>query len=425
MDANTERVPRRRRKAPRHAVPTLVEQRERKPIAFGWGADLNHREREALKEKFALFAGIGLAIVLAIILGWGVLQDEVITPHNIAIENNKPVAQVGAQVIRLGYYKRFEQFQANQLSDNLNQLSTEISTLQADPKKNAAQLAQLQQQQSLMQSQQGSLASSSLTTLIEDSVLNQKAASVGVVATPKVKRKVMTDLMHQAGGVRSLQTFIANSGMTHSEIQYLAVSDWLRKQVGNKLAKTVAHYQTEVRASHILIPASKKALAVQLYHQALSGANFAALARKYSTDPGSAKKGGDLGYFTKNQMVAPFANAAFAMKVGQIRLVKSQFGWHIIKVTGRKQAKLTGSQYQQAQSTALAGWLTKEEGLLHVQRFIAPSALPTVPITPVATTSTTNNIVPSTAAPAPIVTAVPQPKTSSNSAPAKPSGKKP
>jgi len=68
------------------------------------------------------------------------------------------------------------------------------------------------------------------------------------------------------------------------------------------------------------------------------GADFAALAKQYSEDPGSKDKGGDLGFFSKDQMVAPFADAAFALKVGEITKtpVLSQYGYHIIKKTGEK-----------------------------------------------------------------------------------------
>ena len=98
-----------------------------------------------------------------------------------------------------------------------------------------------------------------------------------------------------------------------------------------------------VRASHILLSAVigpdsvKKIEQVHdLLKQARAGADFAELARAHSEDPGSAVQGGDLGYTARESWVKPFADAAFGARVGQIvGPVRTQFGWHIIKVTGR------------------------------------------------------------------------------------------
>ncbi len=106
--------------------------------------------------------------------------------------------------------------------------------------------------------------------------------------------------------------------------------------------------EEQVRAKHILIsPARKnisddeaKKLAEKIYNQLKKGADFDKLAKKYSDDPGTKDKGGDLGFFPKGRMVKPFEDAAFSLKVGQIsKPVKTRFGYHIIKVTGRKKAK--------------------------------------------------------------------------------------
>jgi parvulin-like peptidyl-prolyl isomerase len=87
----------------------------------------------------------------------------------------------------------------------------------------------------------------------------------------------------------------------------------------------------KVRASHILC--EKMSQAQQVMKELDAGSDFGKLAMKYSTCP-SKKKGGDLGFFGKGQMVKEFEQAVFSMKVGEIRgPVKTQFGYHVIKRT--------------------------------------------------------------------------------------------
>src|SRR5947209_14412172 len=106
----------------------------------------------------------------------------------------------------------------------------------------------------------------------------------------------------------------------------------------------------QVKARHILIapkgsPAAQpgkeltdeqaKAKAEDLRKQIVAGANFDELAKKESDDTGSGAGGGDLGTFTRGQMVPEFEEAAFSAKVGEVTpVVKTQFGYHIIKIEG-------------------------------------------------------------------------------------------
>lgn len=89
----------------------------------------------------------------------------------------------------------------------------------------------------------------------------------------------------------------------------------------------------KIKCSHILVAKHSEALLV--LERIKKGEKFGKLAKECSTDTGSAKKDGNLGYFTKGMMVKPFESAAFKLGVGQIsEPVKSEFGYHIIKRTG-------------------------------------------------------------------------------------------
>jgi len=91
---------------------------------------------------------------------------------------------------------------------------------------------------------------------------------------------------------------------------------------------------SKIRASHILV--EKQSHALRIAEELKKGGSFAELARKDSKCP-SAKKGGDLGFFGRGQMVKEFEQAAFSLKMGEVSApVKTRFGYHIIKKTGEQ-----------------------------------------------------------------------------------------
>jgi peptidyl-prolyl cis-trans isomerase D len=108
-------------------------------------------------------------------------------------------------------------------------------------------------------------------------------------------------------------------------------------QAAYEKAKSRLEVPEKRRARHILITGKDDAAALaqaqQVLSQAKSGGDFGALAKQYSQDPGSAQNGGDLGWAERSSFVKPFADALFAMKVGEIAgPVKTQFGYHIIRL---------------------------------------------------------------------------------------------
>lgn len=117
------------------------------------------------------------------------------------------------------------------------------------------------------------------------------------------------------------------------------------------------HRYPKIEASHILIAyqnregvldsAAAKSRADSVLAELAAGASFEDLVARYSDDPGSKEKGGDLGYFERRMMVKEFDEAAFQMEVGQISgLVQTNFGYHIIKLTDKMDTQPFESEYE-------------------------------------------------------------------------------
>jgi len=105
------------------------------------------------------------------------------------------------------------------------------------------------------------------------------------------------------------------------------------KETVNKEVKMNKEF-TQVRASHLLVKTEEEVK--KLREEILAGKDFAEVAKEVSMCPSGAK-GGDLGYFGRGQMVPEFDKAAFSLPVGEIsEPIKTQFGWHLLVVTGQR-----------------------------------------------------------------------------------------
>ena len=108
------------------------------------------------------------------------------------------------------------------------------------------------------------------------------------------------------------------------------------------------------------------------------GEDFTAVAQELSTDQSTAANGGDLGWFTREEMVEPFAEAAFALEPGSISdPVETEFGWHVIQVLERDPDRpLTDAQINRLQQTAEERWLEEERAKLTVSSTLPPTPTP-------------------------------------------------
>jgi peptidyl-prolyl cis-trans isomerase C len=161
-----------------------------------------------------------------------------------------------------------------------------------------------------------------LDRVIDMRLLGEKAAEAGLGDDPEVEARVAeakTQIMSQVYLERKREERITDDRLEKAYQAY-------RKKNPAK---------DQVRARHILV--KKEQQANDLIAKLDEGANFGELAKKHSTGP-SGKKGGDLGFFGKDKMVEPFTDAAFKLDAGEYTAnpVKTQFGWHVIKVEEKR-----------------------------------------------------------------------------------------
>jgi peptidyl-prolyl cis-trans isomerase C len=198
-----------------------------------------------------------------------------------------------------------------------------------------------------------------LKRIIETRLLAQEAARLGLAPDEDRIAKRIGAIEHQAGGAERLDASLAAGGTSREQLETsIREMELVRALINTKIrpgitvgddeikqlyeSKPEAFTTTEaMHARHIIISvepdadpatvAAARERAEQARKRALAGEDFAALAKELSDGP-TASKGGDLGFFTAEQMVAPFAKAAFALAPGEIsEVVRTRFGFHVIK----------------------------------------------------------------------------------------------
>jgi peptidyl-prolyl cis-trans isomerase C len=124
--------------------------------------------------------------------------------------------------------------------------------------------------------------------------------------------------------------------------------------------------EDEVRARHILVAEEEEANAIIARLEA--GEEFEAIAAEASQDPGSRAQGGDLGFFTRERMVAPFAEKAFELEPGETsEPVQTQFGWHVIRVEERRERPIPGFEEMRPQIDSYLARRAQQETILSLR----------------------------------------------------------
>ena len=202
--------------------------------------------------------------------------------------------------------------------------------------------------------------------VVEQKLLSQEASRNGIEPNEVRVAQMIQAIEQQAGGREALDASLAEMGSNHEQVmEMIREMDLVRSFIEQKISPSiqvsdeeVASFYAEnpgmfandaqIHARHIITAATEDADAATVAaaaakaekarERALAGEDFAELAREMSEGP-SAPKGGDLGFFTREQMVPAFADAAFVLEPGQIsEVVRSPFGFHVIKVEEKRPA---------------------------------------------------------------------------------------
>ncbi len=172
-----------------------------------------------------------------------------------------------------------------------------------------------------------------LKGLVSEKLLYKEALKAGIPEREDIKRRL-----------KNLETQLAIQAFIEEKSGSLITEKSLKEAYEQYAAK--AKSEEEVRARHILVDSEEKAK--EIAEKIKKGEDFSKLAKAESTDKGSGAKGGDLDYFTKDKMVSEFSNAAFALKKGEVSApVKSDFGWHVIKLEDRRPVKVESFEEMQ------------------------------------------------------------------------------
>ena len=220
------------------------------------------------------------------------------------------------------------------------------------------------QGQQINEEQTEALKKDVLEGLIEREVLYQESQKAGIKVDEQKVNDQMAGIKKRFPNEEEFKKALASMGLTEEEVRTqiqrgLAIRGLIDQKVANGIVVTDQETKTfyddnpqffkqpeQVKASHILIKveptaddatkAADRKKIEDIRNKLTEGGDFAELAKEYSEGP-SAPKGGDLGYFRRGQMVKPFEDAAFSMKINEVSgLVESRFGYHLIKVYDKK-----------------------------------------------------------------------------------------
>ncbi|MGD6846467.1 peptidylprolyl isomerase [Rossellomorea aquimaris] len=232
-----------------------------------------------------------------------------------------------------------------------------------------------------------------LDTLIAEKLVELESDKKDLSVKDSEIEEELESIKESYGGEEAFNEALASSGASLDSVKknvesFLLTEKLLKDRVSISDDQIKEYFEAnkdsfaqdeQIQASHILVEDEKTAKEVK--DKLDDGGDFAELAKEYSTDTSNAESGGELGFFAKGEMVTEFDDKAFAMKKGEIsEPVKTEFGYHIIKVTDKKEAKeavlddhieeIKDILFDQALQTEYGTWLEEQKEEYQIENLL-------------------------------------------------------
>ncbi len=365
---------------------------------------VSRAEREKRQRKVLyIVAGITVALVV-LVLGSGLYQEYIAKPA-------APVATVDGKAITTRDYQMRVLLRRAELSNYIGQLQTQLASLDPTVEGQQFLIEYFQQQLQQVQGEAASLPLSVLDEVIDEELVRQEAARRGLGVTPDELQEeieqqfgyernpptptptpitatiattltatpsptVMTQEMFAKNYGDYVASLVKDVGVTEAHFRRLFELNVLRRELQESLATEVPTSAEQVRARHILVATQEEA--DQIIERLKGGEDFADLAAELSLDTSNNLQGGDLGWFSRGQMVTEFDEAAFTLQPGETSgVVQSTFGFHIINVLEREADRpLDDAALESKKSAALQDWLAEKRESDIVRRYWTSSMIP-------------------------------------------------
>lgn len=358
----------------------------------------SRHQREQAYRKFLMIGAVAFLGLALLVVAGGIYDQYVAKPR-------RPVATVGGAPIRLDTYQRTVRYQRAYYRSALDNIDARMKALNTTDANQNMLLQYYSQQSQQMQSALMNLGSGALEELIDEQIIRQESARRGLTvsaeelqtaveqefgydrnpptpaptqeaawatatptvtvpitqtpaptSTPRPTATPISEADYMASASAFYQRTQQESGFTEQDFRRMIETSLYKEKLDAALAAEAPTSGEQVHARHILVATEEEAQ--QALARLQAGEAFEALAKELSIDTTNKDQGGDLGWFGRGAMVAPFEEAVFALQPGGVSdIVQTDYGYHIIRLEERDANRpFEGSALEQAQQEAVDAW---------------------------------------------------------------------